>query len=328
MKTKIHYSILFLLFFSLFYSMSAKEKKDTLKFVHLTDIHLIFSPKIYNDSFINGRYNYFWKDSNPVKEFFKITAPNLKPDFIALTGDLVDFYDAETNDGVMLATQVEQFKSFIDSITNQTLYLTLGNHDITSYPKGSYNQNSSAKARSTWVKNLSVFSGGTYYSRLYDVGSTTYRLIFLDNSYFSKRDNKEQADFIIDIPQLDWLKSQLKQSSTDKEIIFMHMPLPLDKTEDLNKESYEEYVTRTRTKEFADIITVTENSSVQIIVTGHEHKSKIHQFDFPNKNSFTQVQTGAFGNSIDNWRLFELTESEIIIHETGFINTEVIIPLK
>lgn len=328
MKTRLRYSIIFLLFFSQFSPIFSQEKKDTLKFVHLTDIHLIFSPKIYNDSFINGRYNYFWKDSNPFKQFFKNTAPNLKADFIALTGDLVDFYEAETNEGIMLATQVEQFKRFTDSITNQTLYLTLGNHDVTSYPKGSYNQNSAAKARSTWVKNLPVFSDGTYYSRLYNVGTTTYRLIFLDNSYFSKRDNKEQADFIIDIPQLDWLKSQLKESLTDKEIIFMHMPLPFDKDENLNKESYEEYVTRTRTKEFTDIITGTENSSVQIIVAGHEHKSKIHKFDFPNKNLFTQVQTGAFGNSIDNWRLIELTESEIIIYETGLIKDEMKIQVK
>ena len=325
MKTTRHYLILTLLLFSQFHTMFAQEKKDTLQFVHLSDLHLIFSPEIYNDSFINGRYNYFWKDSNPVKNFFKTTAPSIEADFIAITGDLIDFYEAETNDGRMLATQIEQFKRFTDSITNQTLYLTLGNHDITSYPKGSYNQNSANMARSSWVKNVPVFSNGTYYSRIYEVGSTTYRLIFLDNSYFSGRTNKEQADFIIDIPQLDWLKSQLKESSYDKEIIFMHMPLP---SYNSDEQTYDEYIERSRTSEFMNIITETDNSSVQVIVAGHRHKNEIHLFDFPDKPSFTQVLTGAFGNSVENWRIIELTESDIIIHEPHLSNDQLKIPLK
>lgn len=217
----------------------------------------------------------------------------------------------------------------IDSISNHTLYLTLGNHDITSYPKSGYHQNDAAKARATWIKNAPSFSNGTYYSRLYDVGSTSYRLIFLDNGYFfSERDNNKEADFIIDKPQLDWLKSQLKASSTDKEIIFMHMPLPLHNNDVANKESYEEYVKRSRTKEFMDIITKTEDSSVQAIVAGHEHINDLHKFDFSPEQSFTQILTGAFGNKIENWRLFELTELDIVVYETGLSSNKIIIPLK
>ncbi len=324
MRTLIYNFTLITLFLFQFPNTFGQSKNDTIKFIHLTDLHLIFSPAVYNDSFINGRYNYFWNNANPVKEFFKTTAPKIDSDFMVITGDLVDFYEAETNDGLILATQVEQFKRFTDSITNKTLYLTLGNHDITSYPKRSYNQNSAMEARLAWSKNLPAFSKGTYYSHIYKVGSTTYRLIFIDNSYFSKRVNKEQADFIIDIPQLDWIKSQLKESASDKEILFMHMPLPLNN----NDESYDDYTTRAKVKDFLDIITETENSSVQIIVSGHEHKSKIHKFNFPDKNHFVQIQTGAFGNSTDNWRLIELTESDIIINQTGIKSCETRINLE
>ena len=328
MKSKLSFFILSLLLFSSIFSTFAQEKKESLRFIHLTDIHLIFSPENYTHKFINGRYNYFWKDSQPIKDFFKTVPSKLNPDFIAITGDLVDFYEAETNDGRVLGTQIEQFKTLIDSITNHTLYLTLGNHDITSYPKSGYHQNDAAKARATWIKNAPSFSNGTYYSRLYDVGSTTYRLIFIDNSYFSKRDNKNQADFIIDKPQLDWLKSQLKASSTDKEIIFMHMPLPLLNNDESNKESYEEYVNRSRTKEFMDIITKTENSSVQAIVAGHEHINDLYKFQFSQEQSFTQIFTGAFGNKIENWRLFELTESDFVVYDTGSSSNKTIIPLQ
>lgn len=108
----------------------------------------------------------------------------------------------------------------------------------------------------------------------------------------------------------------------------MHMPLPLSKADDLNKEPYDDYTKRTRTQEFTDIISDPENSSVQIIIAGHMHENEIHKFDFPEKNSFTQVLTGAFGNNIDNWRLFQLTESEIIINEQGLFEKEIVIPLK
>ena len=328
MQSKL--SLLLLSFFLFLTTIStiAQEQKDTLKFMHLSDLHLIFHPKAYNTDFVESRFNYFWDTTDSVKSFFKSVPSEIKPEFIAITGDLIDYYDTYTSDGIMLGTQIEQFQTFMDSVTNEKLYMTLGNHDITSYPKEGYHQNIAAEARATWIKNVPCFSKGTYYSRLYNVGSTTYRLIFLDNSYFSKKEKRDEASFIIDEYQLDWLKSQLRESSTDKEIIFMHMSLPFDKSEGLEKESYEEYVSRTKTKEFIDILTKTENSSVQIIISGHEHENNIHKFDFSEDQSFTQIMTGALGNTLDNWRLFELTESDIIVYDEGTKSRETTIPLK
>ncbi|HZJ79679.1 MAG TPA: metallophosphoesterase [Dysgonamonadaceae bacterium] len=328
MKAKFSLLILSLFLVVATITTVAQEQKETLRFMHLSDLHLIFHPKAYNTDFVQSRFQYFWDTTEPVKNFFKSVPSEIKPEFIAITGDMIDYYDTYTSDGIMLGTQIEQFQTFIDSVTNEKLYMTLGNHDITSYPMGGYHQNTAAEARATWIRNVPCFSKGTYYSRLYDVGLTTYRLIFLDNSYFSKRDNNEQADFIIDKYQLDWLRSQLKESSTDKEIIFMHMSLPFDKSDGSEKESYDEYVTRTNTKELLDIITETENSSLQAFVVGHEHENNIHKFDFSKVQSFTQIMTGALGNTLDNWRLVELTESDIIVYKTGTDNKEITIPLN
>lgn len=316
---------------SLAISTLAKEKSDTLSFVQVTDIHLIFSPSNYLNNWIEGRYKYFWEDSSPFEQFFRSSPSVHRADFVAITGDLVDFYEAETSEGEMLGTQIEQFQRLLNSITNSTVYLTLGNHDITSYPKGRYHQNNSGLARATWIKNVSSFVNGTYYSRVYDVGATTYRLIFLDNAYFSGRKNKEQADFIIDQPQLDWLEAQLNESLKDKEIIFMHMPLPvIDKSSEGNLPdiSYEEYTKRTNTGDFLNIIKEAKNSSIQMIVAGHRHTSNIYKFDFSEDFNFFQILTGAFGNDVNNWRLFQLTDSDIIVSDPGTSNNDLVIPLK
>ncbi len=312
-------------------STFAKEKSDTLSFIHISDIHLIFSPSNYNSDWIKGRHNHFWENAAPFEQFFKSTPSVNRADFIAVTGDLVDFYEAETTEGTMMGTQIEQFQGLLNSITNSNVYLTLGNHDITSYPKGRYHQDNSGVARATWIKNVPSFVNGTYYSRLYDVGTTTYRLIFLDNAYFSGRKNKEHADFIIDQPQLDWLEAQLNESPKDKEIIFMHMPLPvIDKKDEDNliDISYEDYAKRTNSGDMLDIIRQAKNSSVQMIVAGHWHINDIYKFTFSEDFKFFQVLTGAFGNDVNNWRFFQLTDSDIIISDPGTTNNKLVIPLK
>lgn len=327
---KFHFALTCILLLTAF-STLAKSKIDTLTFVNITDSHLIFNPCSYHNNWIQGRFNHFWDSTSPFELLFKSNPSIERADFVTITGDLVDFYEAETKEGEMMGTQIEQFQRLLSSVTNHTVYLTLGNHDITSYPKGRYHQYNAGTARAVWMKNMPVFANGTYYSRIYKVGTITYRLIFLDNAYFSKRTNKEQAAFIFDQPQLYWLEDQLNQSAEDKEILFMHMPLPLiknNKEENIIDLSYEEYVERTNTVGLLDVIKNSENSSLQIIIAGHTHINDIHQFDFSEELSFRQVLTGAFGTDTTYWRLFQLTDSEIIISEPGTTNFKNIIPLK
>ncbi|HHV86600.1 MAG TPA: hypothetical protein GXX42_12435 [Petrimonas sp.] len=328
-----HFFILFLILIFISESVFPKERNDTLKFVHLTDIHLILNPISYDSNFIQRRFNYFWHDTKPFVKFLNANPIIKQSDFLVVTGDMIDFYEAESIEGGLIGNQIELFQKLINSETNSIVYLTLGNHDITSYPKGMYHQNHANTARSTWIKNLPVFNQGTYYSKIYNVGSTKYRLIFLDNAYFSVKTQKEQAAFIIDRPQLDWLKAQLNESPDDKEIIFMHMPLPvLSNNQDGEKANpyliYDDYVNRTNTQDFLNVLKDANNASIQIIVAGHEHKNDLFDFNFSENFSFKQIKTGTFGNSVNNWRLFQLTESDIIISIPDSLNQTIKIPLK
>lgn len=327
-----HFFILFLILISISESVFPKERDDTLKFVHLTDIHLILNPISYDSNFIQRRFNYFWHDTKPFIKFLNTNSVIKQSDFLVITGDMIDFYEAESTEGGLMGNQIELFQKLINSETNSIVYLTLGNHDITSYPKGRYHQNHANEARSTWIKNLPIFNHGTYYSKIYKVGNTVYRLIFLDNAYFSVKTQEEQADFIIDRPQLDWLKAQLNESPDDKEIIFMHMPLPVPYNQNEDRTNpyliYDDYVNRTNTQDFLNVLKDANNASIQIIVAGHEHNNDLFDFNFSEDFSFKQLKTGAFGNSIDNWRLFQLTESDIIISIPDSLNQTIKIPLK
>jgi UDP-2,3-diacylglucosamine pyrophosphatase LpxH len=252
-------------------------------------------------------------------------------EFVVVTGDMIDFYEAESTEGGLMGNQIELFQKIMNSEVNYLVYLILGNHDISSYYKGRH-QNHANVARLTWVKNLSVFIQGTYYSKIYKVGSTVYRLIFLDNAYFSARTHKDQATFILDRPQLDWLKAQLNESPDDKEIIFMHMPLPTLDNQNEKKDdsllSYADYVNRTNTQDFLDVLKETDNASVQLIVAGHIHRNDMFSFNFSEEFNFKQITTGAFRDNIDNWRLFQLTESDIMVSIPDSIVQTIKIPLR
>lgn len=331
-----YFLFLFLILVSIQESAFSKERNDTLKFIHLTDLHLILNPVSYDSNFIERRFNYFWHDTKPFVQLLNTNSVIKQSDFLVITGDMIDFYEAESTEGELMGNQIELFQKLINSETNSIVYLTLGNHDITSYPKGRYHQNHANAARSTWIKNLPVFNHGTYYSKIYKVGNTVYRLIFLDNAYFSTyfytKKQKEQADFIIDRPQLDWLKAQLSESPYDKEIIFMHMPLPVPTNQAGEKNNlfliYDEYINKTNTQDFLDVLKDTNDASIQLIVAGHEHRNDLFNFNFSKGLCFKQVLTGAFGNSTDNWRLFQLTESDIIISMPDSLNQSIKIPLK
>jgi hypothetical protein len=54
-------------------------------------------------------------------------------------------------------------------------------------------------ARAAWIRNTPCFKNGTYYSRVLKIDTTVFRLIFLDNGYYSKEKLTDgQLPFIID----------------------------------------------------------------------------------------------------------------------------------
>ncbi len=338
-RIKFHYSSVCLLLLTLFTPYFTKadtvtsetlSKPDTITFIHVTDPH-ICNLTGYHPFFVEKR-RHFGNNAGPLVHFFESIPRKYQSDFVIITGDNIDYYEAQTEKGSTLDTQIEQYTRLLDSC-EVPAYLTLGNHDIASYfvsPDLAYTNNQflAGRARATWMRNVSCFKEGTYYSRVLKIDTTTFRLIFLDNSYYATKEVSDgEVPFIIDQSQLLWLDFQLKESSSDVEIIFMHMPLPFEKSVENRNLTVptSKYSSKSITYNLFSVLE--NNSSTRLIIAGHEHINSISNYSFPNGNKLTQVMTGAFGYDPENWRMIQLTNDKIIISYAGESKTEYIIPI-
>ncbi len=295
------------------------QQQDTLSFLQITDTHLMFNLENYDSKVVHHREETKgYKNANSnFKEFFQTVPLKTKSDFVIITGDIIDFHDARTNNGKVLAFQVEAFASLLDSLHIPT-YLTLGNHDMFSYEWGEDkvipNQYKTGKARATWTRNFDVFREGNYYSRIFQVGKTTYRLIFLDDSFYKFDEGEEEIiPPYIDKPQLHWLKTQLEESDTDVEIILMHVPFT------------EESIEASSNNELYSLLS--KSPSTKLILAGHRHRDAI--MDIPQTTSaLIQVETDALVKDINHWRFIQLMENKITVSSMGSTKQEVVISLE
>jgi 3',5'-cyclic AMP phosphodiesterase CpdA len=306
---------LLILFFSAS-MLKSVARPDTLSFVHITDLHVIFNLDAYQKNLAQSR-KHFGQGEVPLKEFLKTIPRKTNSNLVIATGDLVDFYEGEARRGGMLDLQVEQIYRLIRSCHVPVL-LTLGNHDISAYrwkdTLRSATQNVAGQARATWMRSFPCFRDGTYYSRIFEVNGRTYRLIFLDNGYNTVFHGEHGTLPYIDKAQLHWLGDQLQQSPYDVEIVLMHLPLTS---------------TIVAAGSSNEIYTVLANHpSARLILAGHNHKNAIQSFSSKENNKMVQVQTGAFGQNPENWRLIRLTKENILVSFPGKTETELIIPVK
>jgi len=304
---------------------------DTLTFVHITDVH-ICNLTGYHPAFVQKRQQ-FGNGINTYPGFLKTVPEKVNADFVVVTGDNIDYYEAETEKGDMLDTQIEQYASLLEN-TKLPVYLTLGNHDIASYritpgPWTGNNQLQAGKARAAWMRNVPCFKDGTYYSHVYKIDTTTFRLIFLDDAYYSTPEISDgELSFSVDPFQLRWLDAQMNASPSDVEIIFMHIPLPNAKpaNEKIPTEATSTYSSKS---ELFNLFSVIEkNSSSTVIFAGHNHVNSINRYTLPDGDILTQVRTGSLGQDLNNWRVIKITKDKILICQQGSTKTEYAISLN
>jgi 3',5'-cyclic AMP phosphodiesterase CpdA len=238
---------------------------------------------------------------------------------VIATGDLVDFFEAETTGGRMLDLQAEQFSQLLSDY-HIPVFLTLGNHDLFSFSWQNnslkHHQNFSGRARAAWIRNVPCFKNGTWYSELFQVGQTTYRFIFLDNSFYQFLPEDKTEVPYIDKSQLYWLNEQLYESENDIEIIFMHIPFDDDTRPESSNELYS---------------VLAKNPSAKLILAGHKHRNAVNKFLSGNGQTIVQVETGSLVQSppdSQNWRLIRLTENNILVSVPGKTESELVIPVK
>ena len=309
----------------------ADGSSDTLTFIHVTDPH-VCNLTGYQPFFTEKR-KHFGNNAEPLSQFLKTVPKQRKSDLVIITGDNIDYYEAETETGAMLDTQIEQYARLIE-VSEIPVYLTLGNHDLASYSVNAgstqilNNQFNAVRARAAWSRNAPCFKDGTYYSRVFEVEKTTIRFIFLDNGYYATEEVSDGLlPFIVDQPQLRWLDAQLKASDSDIEIIFMHMPLNYGKME-ANKVLTEPISKYSAQGKYYNLFNVLEkNSSIRVLFAGHKHINSINNYTLQDGKKLTQVMTGAFGYDTANWRLVKLTKNNIIICFPNSSKPEYIIEL-
>jgi len=306
----------------------AEEPAPVVYLVHLTDTH-VMNLEDYHPALVERRQHYS-SSHLALQNFFRTVPRQVGADAVIVTGDLIDFYEGETITGELQNRQIEFFSRLSDRCP-VPLLLTLGNHDITTSWSGleegkRATQYQAQKARAVWIRTLPCFSEGTYYSRTYQVGRTSYRLIFLDNGY---RVADSPLSGLWDRPQLDWLQDQLRSDTDEVVLLFYHIPLPVS---DTNQDSIhfklppEGWVAN----EIAgDGILRVLNDSPAIVAafTGHGHNNIVEDMPLEDDHTFTQVETGAFARDAANWRFIQLREREVIISAPGGSEVDKRIPI-
>jgi 3',5'-cyclic AMP phosphodiesterase CpdA len=179
------------------------------------------------------------------------------------------------------------------------------------------------------MRNVTCFKDGTYYSHIFKIDTVTFRLIFLDNSYYSAEEISDGVlPFTVDPYQLRWLDAQMKASPTDVEIIFMHQPLPSGTTIDKSILTESTSVYSSKAKSYNMLSVLDKNSSTRLIFAGHKHINSINKYTLPDGDTLMQVMTGALGYDTANWRVIKITEDNILISLPGSTKAEYIVPVR
>jgi len=315
-KTARFMWFLFLCIF--FHAANGQTTVDTLTMVHISDTHICNLTGY--QSYFEERREHYGSGQEPLHRFLETIPKQQKADAVILTGDIIDFYEAQTTSGQFLGGQVEQFASLYE-LCPVPFFMTLGNHDISSYwvedsTDIEYTQVYAQRARAAWIRNIACFKNGTYYAKRYKIGRRSYRFIFLDDGYYLQNDKMGN---LWDKQQLDWLNTQLSMQQNEVKVLFMHICIPVGDTNgDGNTfTSLPEDWPPMETYEGGIMKILNTYPSIAAIFVGHNHKNVIEDIPFPGGHTITQIETGAFGRDPNNWRKIQFTENGINISSPG-----------
>ncbi len=328
MRRKIQYLILLILFYPADEAF-LQPHPDTLTVVHITDTHICNFVN-YHQALVSRRERY-GNGFIPLKQFLCDFPKEHGADVIILTGDIIDFYEGEMPDGQMLPGNISYF-SDLYKLCPVPLFMTLGNHDIASYFSNQKEKQSAIRinahqAQAAWIRNFPCFEKGVYYYRDYDIGRTAYRFIFLNDSYKSA---DEEFGMIWDKEQLLWLDHVLSTSADRRVILFFHIPIPMI---DVNQDgiAFEQPPSGWPFPDSYDkgiMKILNQYPSIQAMFVGHNHKNVIEEMRLQAGHVIVQIETAAFGQDANHWRIIQFTESAIIIRRTGGDGIEKRIPVE
>lgn len=298
---------------------AAADRPSSFTILHLTDTHLC-KLEGYNAQLVKKR-EHFGQGYEPLRQVLSTVPGQVGADAVVITGDVVDFYEGEAAAGTLHAGQVEHFATLLP-LVKVPLWLTLGNHDIQTHANtpdlvaqlgGRSTANPHAQvAGAAWIRQCECFRNGTYYARDVPVGKTRWKLYFLDNGYQVNSGPLRVAHW--GVPQLEWLKNELRRSPDQKAILFFHIPLmpsPPVAGADAPQGVY---------------AILDQHPCVVAAFCGHGHKNIVFdKIKLAAGHAITQVETAAFGYHRDAWRTIRLSEEAITVSKAGSSETDVVI---
>lgn len=312
-----------------FITLGFGQEPDTLTLIHISDTH-ICNLADYHPALAESRRK-FGNGFILLQKFLDSIPAKINARAVVITGDIVDFYEGETPDSQVRPGQIQYFKLIYDK-SPVTMLIALGNHDLYSYwsgltGKSSPPQFNSQEARAEWIRNISCFSRGTYYSLVYVMGGVTYRLIFLDDSY---RLQEGSVDNFWGRRQLEWLDYTLQQAQDEKVLLFYHIPLPVN---DTNADSIHFLAPppgwpTPETFESGIMKILNNHSNIKAAFVGHNHRNIVEEMPLPAGHSIWQIETASFGMDPENWRKVQLTSTGILVSYPAGEGNEVRISFK
>lgn len=277
---------------ALWFIAFAATGADSLEFLHITDTHVINLGGMHPG--IAAQRKMYEPAATGLANFLKSLEAG-PPDFLLITGDLIDGFMFENAAGRATAGQIEFFRKTMRN-SPVPVYLTLGNHDVQRYAatlgvdKPAGEESAAPEARAAWRAADTGFSGGTYYSVRKKVGGTTYRFLMLDDG--------SDKDKVFAATQLSWLARQVAESNGDRLIVAMHIPFELTPY----------------TKSIKEVLRRATN--LVLVLAGHRHSDAIEEVEFDD-HRVIQVRTAIFALNAANFRSIRLFEDRIEIGATG-----------
>jgi 3',5'-cyclic AMP phosphodiesterase CpdA len=297
----------------------ADDRASSFTILHVTDTHLC-KLEGYNAQLVKKR-DHFGHGYDPLCQMLSTVPSQVGADAVVITGDMIDFYEGEAEDGKLYAGQIEHFATLVH-LLKVPLWMALGNHDIQTHANsvdgvarigGRSTTNPHAQvARAAWIRQCECFRNGTYYARDVRVGNTHWKLYFLDNGYQLLNGPSREINW--GVPQLEWLENEIKQSSDQKAILFFHIPLSESpRTADAGEPQGIYKI-------------LNDHPSVVAAFCGHGHKNIVSdKIKLPAGHTITQVETAAFGYDRNAWRTIKLSENAVTVSKAGSSQMDVII---
>ena len=185
--------------------LQANEKKQTkksLRFIHLTDMHLHPGPVPERGI------------RNLLEEIHSLDE---SPDFVINSGD--NIMDSLKRGKEETARQWDAWHEYYRSKLNFNQYSCIGNHDIWGWGL----KNSEIESDPLFGKNWAVKELGLQ-NRYYSMNKNGWHFIFLDSSF---RDSKSQSYIAkLDNEQFVWLENDLKSAGKQAQIcVVSHIPI-------------------------------------------------------------------------------------------------------